>query len=87
MSRLTSTPSLHVKAYSTRNVVFESSAYSVSAANQVGPLDILPGHANLLSILGDCSVIIDTDAGEQRFDIAKGLIRVVRDQVTLFINL
>ena len=87
MTRLTPTPDLQVKAYSTRSVVFEAPAYSLSAVNQVGPLDILPGHANLLSILSNCSVVIDTDEGERRFDIAKGLIRVVHDQVTLFINL
>ncbi len=87
MKRFTATPDLKVRALSTRNTVYDGPAYSLSAANQVGPLDILPGHANLLSILADCTVRIDTDQEVKEFIVSKGLVKVVDNTVTLFINL
>ena len=87
MKRFTTTPELKVRALSTRSTVYDGPAYSLSAANQVGPLDILPGHANLLTILSDCTVRIDTEAELKEFAVTKGLVKVVDNSVTLFINL
>ena len=75
-----------MKAYSFFETWFEGDAYSLSAKNRLGPLDILPGHANFLSILDDCEVVIETNSGAKTFQIDKGILRVASNEVTLFVN-
>lgn len=87
MKRLTTEPDLTIKAYSMREVLFEGQAFSLQAVNKLGPLTILPGHANLLSILTDCTVVIDGADGEQQLQIDNGILKVSSNQVALFVNL
>ncbi len=87
MKHLTANPELTVKAYSMKEVMFEGKAFSLSAANKIGPLDVLPGHANMLAILTDCTVVIETEQGEKTFQIDNGILKVSSNQVSLFINL
>lgn len=86
MKRLSDQPDLKVKAYTFSEVWFEGDAYSLSAQNKLGPIDILPGHANILTMLSDCDVVIQTNSGEKKFRIDHGLLRVASNQVTLFVN-
>ena len=87
MKSFNSDPGLHVKAYSMREVLFEGAAFSLSAANRLGPFDVLPGHANMLAILTDCTVRIHAPDGDQNIAINNGVLKVSSNAVTLFINL
>lgn len=86
MKHLTDNPELEVKAYTLAQVLYAGRAFSVSAANKLGPLDILPGHANLLAILTDCQVEIQTADGPKTFSIRNGVLKVSSNAVLLFIN-
>lgn len=70
-----------------REVLFEGRAFSLQAANRLGPLTVLPGHANLLAILTDCTVLIDGEQGEKELLIDNGILKVSSNQISLFINL
>lgn len=69
-----------------RAILFEGKAFSLQAVNKLGPLTVLPGHANLLSILTDCTVLIDGEEGEKELQIENGILKVSSNNVTLFIN-
>jgi F-type H+-transporting ATPase subunit epsilon len=86
MKHLTANPELQIKAYSMKEVLFEGKAFSLSAANNIGPLDVLPGHANMLAILTDCTVAIETEQGAKTFAIDNGILKVSSNQISLFIN-
>lgn len=59
----------------------------VSAANEVGGFDILPGHADFFSIMTPGEVIIETDKESIKFTIHNGIISVREDKAILFINI
>lgn len=86
MRRLATEPALTIKAYSMFNVQYEGAAFSLTTQNRLGPLDVLPGHANMISILRGCSVSIDTPVGEKQFDVGSGLLKVSANNVTVFIH-
>ena len=86
MKRLAHDPALLVKAYSMFDILYEGTAYALSTQNRLGPLDILPGHANMISILNNCSILLDTTNGEKKFNVAKGLLKVSANRVTVFIS-
>jgi F0F1-type ATP synthase epsilon subunit len=70
------------------HVYYEGDAITVSATNEVGPFDILPGHADFFSILDPGDVIIDTGADEPiTFNISNGIVAVRDDEVMLFVNI
>ncbi|MEK9196406.1 MAG: hypothetical protein AAB914_03500 [Patescibacteria group bacterium] len=77
---------LVVKLYSPYKVYFKDSADSVSAVNKTGPFDILPGHHNFLTLLEKCEVIIRQPNKAQKFKIARGIMHVKKNSVTIFLD-
>jgi F0F1-type ATP synthase epsilon subunit len=78
---------LSVVAQAPFNTYYKGQARGVSAANQVGEFDILPGHADFFSVLIPGEVIIETDKDPVNFNISNGIITVRNDEVMLFVNM
>lgn len=79
---------LNVIARAPFTVYYEGEADAVSAVNQVGPFDVLPGHADFFSVLEPSQVVIDTGSGEPiTFDINAGIITARSNEVHLFVNM
>jgi F0F1-type ATP synthase epsilon subunit len=66
---------------------YQGQAMSVSASNQVGKFDILPGHADFFSVMVPGEVIIQTDTDVVNFQISNGIVTVRGDEVMLFVNM
>lgn len=49
---------LKVKIISPRRVIFEGLAESVSSTNSKGDFDVLPGHANFISVVENKPIIV-----------------------------
>ena len=73
-----------VKILSPYQTFYEGEAVSLSAANRTGPFDILPGHINFFSLLLPGTVALNTGFQRLEFPIARGVLRVSKDSVTLF---
>ncbi len=87
MKRLAESPELRVKVYSMTNSLYQGNAYALSAVNKVGPIDILPGHANLISILDHCVLSIDSAKGTKDLQIQKGLLIVSSNEIVIFVDI
>lgn len=79
-------PTMAVKVYAPFKVYFEGDAYSISAVNDVGPFDILPRHRNFLCMLVPCTLTIQTPSGQQSVKIARALMHVKADRVSVFVD-
>ena len=79
--------SLKVIARAPFSLYYEGEALSVTAANKVGPFDILPGHADFFSVLSPCDVFIETDKEPVSFSITNGIITARDNEVMLFIDM
>ncbi|HIA91983.1 TPA: hypothetical protein EYO12_02595 [Candidatus Saccharibacteria bacterium] len=78
---------LKVKVQSQFEVFYEGEAESVSALNKTGPFDILGGHANFLSILEPCEVLVRKDKDhEEKIPVEFGVIHVNANAVTVFVD-
>lgn len=78
---------LSVAAMSPFKVYFEGQAEIVSAANRIGPFDVLPGHTSFFSILSPGEVVVDTGTDQVAFTITNGFMSVRGDQVEVFVNI
>ncbi len=82
-----STEDLSVIARAPFHIYYEGRAHVVSAANNVGPFDILRDHADFFSILSPGEVLIENESDSIRFTIANGIISVRDNEVLLFVNM
>jgi F0F1-type ATP synthase epsilon subunit len=73
-----------VKIFSPYQTYYQGEATSISAANRTGPFDVLAGHINFFSLLTGGAVVLNTGFQVLEFQIARGIIRVNGNEVTLF---
>ena len=67
--------------------VFEGPITSVKVPGIGGQFEILSNHAPLVSALGEGSVrIIEKGGGNKTFEIEKGFIEVIRNEVALLVQ-
>ena len=78
---------MHIKVHSPFKVYYDGRANSISAVNDTGPFDILPGHRNFMTLVSACELII-REAGdtEQKIKIARAVMHVKANEVTVFLD-
>jgi len=75
---------LNVRVVSPDRVVFEGEASAVVAPAWDGQVGILPGHAPMLALVGAGELSLDRPGGgSDTFQVAGGVLKVERDNVTL----
>jgi F0F1-type ATP synthase epsilon subunit len=74
----------NVKIFSPYETYYQGEAVSLSASNRTGPFDILAGHINFFSLLTGGTVVLNTGFQQLEFQIARGVLRVSHNDVTLF---
>jgi len=79
-------PTMGIKVYAPFKVYFEGEGYSITAENETGPFDILPRHHNFICMLVPCSLIIKTSEGDKIIKIARALMHVKAEKVTVFVD-
>lgn len=78
--------SIQVKIYSPFKVYFSGPANSVSAENDTGPFDVLPKHHHFMTILNPGDITVRTDQKDQKFRIARGVMHVKNNKITIFLD-
>ncbi len=78
---------LTVKVFSPYQIFYNGEADSVSAVNQTGPFDVLAQHASFFSILTPSDVMVRNADKQQSFRVERGVIKVDRNSVTVFMNI
>ena len=65
--------------------VFEGTVKAVSSFNQKGPFDVLPGHANFISLIQDSLVIHKNDRERLRLAFQTGVLKASENRVFIYI--
>ena len=78
---------LKVTVRDRRKIMFDGSVQSMSSINSVGEFDVLPEHANFVSLIKD-KVILNKDfPNEKVFDIDAGLVNVDEVGVNVYVGI
>jgi F0F1-type ATP synthase epsilon subunit len=75
-----------VKVFSPYQTFFEGSAVSLSANNDTGPFDVLPGHSNFFTLLNPGIVRVNNGFDKVEIEITNGILKVTANKATLFAN-
>ena len=75
------------KIYTPFKTYFEGDARSLSALNESGKFDVLPGHHNFITMLLPCNVIVETAEHEKQvIPIRRGLMHVKQNKLIIFLD-
>ncbi|HAI63053.1 MAG: ATP synthase epsilon chain [candidate division WWE3 bacterium GW2011_GWF2_41_45] len=78
---------LLVSVKTKEKVLFEGTAETVTSFNLRGRFDILPHHANFITLVSKY-VIIDTGKEtERKFDIDKGILYAMSNRVSVYVGI
>lgn len=78
---------LSVKIQSGEEVIWQGAAASVSSVNSQGPFDILPLHANFITIVKDQPIRVVIGSGMKDYSFHDCVIYARKNQVTVYANL
>ncbi len=78
---------LTVKINSPEKVIWEGVAESISSINTQGPFDILPFHANFITIIENKSIKIKTDKGIKEYSFPHAVVYSHNNQVFIYVNI
>ncbi len=78
---------LDVKILTPKEVLFQGKAYSVSSKNSQGPFDVLPEHANFISIVTlEPVVVINENKQKLTFKFNQAIVYHDKNQVSVYGN-
>lgn len=78
---------LHLKIQNREEVIYEADVLSVSSVNDKGKFDVLPEHANFISLIQTEIAVRDGEGKERKFPIEQGVLRVFQNQVKIFLGI
>ena len=79
---------MHVRISRSTDTVWEGDVQSVSSENSTGAFDILPMHANFISVVENKPFVLRMNDGSQKeFTFEKAVIFVRNNTVRIFANL
>lgn len=85
MNREPQQPTLHVRILSPDKTIWEGEAISISSENQDGPFDVLPHHANFITVATNASVVIKTPNEEtKKYSFERFAMYVHQNTVSIY---
>jgi F0F1-type ATP synthase epsilon subunit len=79
---------LSVRISKATKIVWEGSAASITSENASGPFDILPMHANFLTLVKKHPISVKkSDGTEQKIETEQAVIVVEDNKVKIYLNI
>jgi F0F1-type ATP synthase epsilon subunit len=68
-------------------VLFTGAVRAVSSVNKKGKFDILPKHANFISLVGQTLIVQLPEGGRREIQVDNGILRVVRNKIEVYLGI
>ncbi len=76
-----------VRVYSPYKTYYDGPATSISAENETGPFDILPGHKNFMTLIKAGEIVVrNTRGGEEHIKTNTAVMHVSTNVVRVFLD-
>jgi len=78
---------LSVKIISPEEVMWEGRANAVSSENSQGPFDVLPEHANFITLIKSKPIVVHRSDGDTEFMFKRAVLHAINDIVSIYVQL
>lgn len=75
---------LTVKVSTPKEIIWEGEAQSVSSENSQGVFDILPFHANFVTLIQNKAIVVRTNVREKQFSFTNAVIHTEDSKVRIY---
>ena len=76
-----------LKIRNRENIIFDGLVSSISSVNDTGKFDILPEHANFISLIKDVITIRDVGGKTREIKIGSGILRVLNNRASIYLGI
>lgn len=78
-------PTFHLRIISPQQLLLDTEAESISSKNLQGPFDILPQHANFITLIENTPIVVRA-AGQkpQTFNFPRAIIMATENKVNIY---
>lgn len=80
-------PTLHLTIIDAEKKKYEGDIYAASSFNEAGPFDILPFHANFISIIKDKVVVHEVSGENKEFSFTVAVLKALNNNLTIFLGI
>jgi len=77
---------LKVIVKSPEGIVFNGEVFAITSKNIAGLFDVLPYHANFVSIIKDTLILYETKDNPKEIRIENGVLKVSENDVEIFLG-
>ena len=84
---ITKTEKLLVIVRDRNTLIFQGHVEAVSSFNDMGPFDVLPRHANLISLIKQAIILHLTDKTKKRIEITSGVLKVRENKIEVYLGI
>ncbi len=78
---------LNLKIRTRKELIFYGEVSFFTSFNSFGKFDILPDHEQYISLIKNTISFIDSNGKKSEYKLSSGLIRVVNNQISAFIEI
>lgn len=84
---MTSNTSFPLQVITRDEIIFEGEVKAITSQNKVGRFDVLPIHANFISLLDGFVILHKPDGTTQEINLNDGVIRVLEGRAQIFLGI
>lgn len=77
---------IKIKITSPEEVIWEGKAEALSSKNSQGPFDILPGHANFITLIKNETIVVRKKAKDIKFKFERSVLFNRNNEVIIYIT-
>lgn len=78
---------MQVDIKSRRKVYYSGQAYYLSSINETGEFDVLPLHANFISLIKDYVKVMKPDGEIEEISIVEGVLKAAENKVSVYLDI
>lgn len=82
-----SIPKLSVTVRDREGALFQGEAEAVSSFNETGPFDVLPLHANFISLIRNSITLIIPNSAPKEIALNSGVLKVRENKVEVYVGI
>ena len=77
---------INITIKSRKKILYQGKALYLTSVNDNGKFDILPQHANFISLIKDFIIIRKEDEQDEKIDIKTGVLKNINNIVSVYLN-
>lgn len=78
---------LHLTVRNRAEVIFDGNILALSSVNDTGPFDVLPEHANFISLIQGSIKFLDENSRNHEIPVDNGVLRVRENKIVAYLGI